>query len=390
MSWAEKVRRFKSHVAAELIFRSFCIFPVRSRRIIFSSFQGRGFSDSPRALYEYISDNHPGYECVWVLKDTRIAVSGSARKVKFGSFAHLYFQATSKYWIANSRLLGYFKKRRQTRFLNTWHGTPYKCLGRDVASPRFAGKDYGRESVEHAAQWDLLCSAGPFSTEKFMSAFGVARERIVESGYPRNDELFVEPSSERLQELRRALGLKPDRKVLLYAPTWRDVAPDAPEGRAMYQGLQLERLRELYQDEVQLLVRAHYHITSELALSELGDFAIDVSAYPSVNDLYCVSDALITDYSSNMFDYALLARPVFLFLDDLEEYQETRGLYFDIEETSLRFISKRQADLERQLSEWLSDGAGDCGGVDGFASAFCSAEDGTACSRILRVFLGDD
>ncbi|WP_169985279.1 bifunctional glycosyltransferase family 2 protein/CDP-glycerol:glycerophosphate glycerophosphotransferase [Microbispora sp. H10836] len=339
---------------------------------VFDSYGGGQYSCNPRAVSEELARRHPDVEIVWVTRDGQFAVPPGVRLVLFGSREHEEALRTSRFVVANRRTQpGWYRKPRGQTFVQTWHGTPLKRLGLDLEGMPYARRVSREELARQVATWDLLLSPSPFATAALRGAFGYEGE-ILESGYPRNDVLF-DPA--RAREARRRLGLTGDRRVVLYAPTWRD---DEATGR-----LALDPVRAagaLGDDDV-LLVRAHYLVARDMTIPA-GDRIHDVSKFPDMADLLAAADVLVTDYSSAMFDFACTGRPMVFLAHDLERYRdEVRGFYFDFEAEAPGPVLRTGDDVFDVLR------GGDLGRFaeryERFARRYCPWDDGHASARVV-------
>lgn len=356
---------------------------------VFDSFEGRHYSCNPRAIYEELRRRQPELECAWVTLDGQFTVPNGDRLVLAESRPHIEALAQARYVVFNDMLPRWFRKRDGQTCLQTWHGTPLKRIGLDIDRPRFAtGLAYPDLLRQDVAGWDVLLSQNAFSTSIFRHAFGYDGE-IMESGYPRNDPLHHPDRAQRAAAIREQLGLPAGKRIVLYAPTWRD---DAVREQGRYRfDLQLDidaAARALGNDHV-LLLRLHTKARSTLDPRAAGGFVADVTSYPDITDLYLISDVLITDYSSVMFDFAGTGRPILFFTYDLERYRDTlRGFYFDFEAEAPGPLLSTTEDVIEALR-----------GIDGvartyrdayhaFAEKYCGLDDSEAAARVVRRLLG--
>ncbi|MEU6425777.1 bifunctional glycosyltransferase family 2 protein/CDP-glycerol:glycerophosphate glycerophosphotransferase [Microbispora sp. NPDC046973] len=339
---------------------------------VFDSYGGGQYSCNPRAVSEELARRHPDVEIVWVTRDGQFAVPPGVRLVLYGSREHEQALHTSRFVVANRRTQpGWYRKPRGQTVVQTWHGTPLKRLGLDLEGMPYAQRVPRDELARQVATWDLLLSPSPFATSALRGAFGYEGE-ILESGYPRNDVLF-DPG--RARAARRRLGLPGDRRVVLYAPTWRD---DDTTGRL---ALDPARAAGALGDDDVLLVRAHYLVARDLAIPH-GDRIRDVSGFPDMADLLAAADVLVTDYSSAMFDFACTGRPMVFFAHDLERYRdEVRGFYFDFEAEAPGPVLRTGDDVLDVLRY------GDLGQFaaryERFARRYCPWDDGHASARVV-------
>ncbi|MCI8453774.1 MAG: glycosyltransferase [Lachnospiraceae bacterium] len=295
---------------------------IHPRRILFESMWGAKYSCNPRALYEYIDKYYPQYECIWSLNDPRMPINGRGKRVRRGSWEYWYYMATAKYFVSNVNFQTEYVKREGQIEIQTMHGTPLKTLGLDVAKD-FPTEQSRQRYIEKNRRWNYLIVQGRFMEERAESIFAYTG-KILPTGYPRTDGMFKETEAEQ-KALKAALGLPEDKKIILYAPTWR-------VKNRFDMRLDLKRMCQELAGEYILLVRIHHLAAAGYKVPADRTFIFDLTSYSSIEGLYQISDILITDYSSVMFDYALLDKPMLFFTYDLEEYRDQlRGMYVDLE-----------------------------------------------------------
>lgn len=299
--------------------------PIVKTRILFEASWGDKYSCNPRAIYEYIDKNYPEYECIWALNDDRIPINGKGKRVRRGTLKYYYYLATSKYLVNNVNFPQTYIKRDGQIEIQTMHGTPLKTLGMDVAD-EMQNQQIIDNFIERNSRWDYLITQGRFVEEKAYQMFRV-HPQILKTGYPRTDHL-MNASKKDLQDIKSKLGLPSEKKIILYAPTWRT-------RNHFDMNLDIEFMREALSNDYILLVRIHHFSAKGYDIPEDKEFVFDVNNYSSIEDLYLISDVLITDYSSSMFDFALLDKPMIFFTYDMDEYcNNLRGLYVDFRKES--------------------------------------------------------
>jgi len=357
--------------------------PINNRRIMFESFSGDFYSDSPKYIYEYLHEHYGDeFEYVWVINDNKTEIPGNPITTKRFSLKYHKLMATSKYWVVNTRQAGRLVKRPEQILLSTWHGTPLKKLGFDMGNIYIQNPRTKESYIHDSSAWDYFVSPNRFSTEIFRRAFAYDGE-ILETGYPRNDVLF-NADEDKISQIREKLNLPDDKKVILYAPTWRD--DDSYDiGKVKFKlKLDLEKLEKAISDEYVVLVRNHYLITDS-DVDDYKHFAFDVSRYDDIAELYLITDVLITDYSSVFFDFANLRRPMLFYMYDLERYEkELRGFYIDI-------YNEVPGPILRTTEEVI-DALDDLDNIreqykeryDEFCEKYCSLEDGNATKRVVE------
>ncbi len=363
---------------------------IREDWVFVESFFGKSYSDSPKYLYEYLYDKYGDqYRFIWCLNRRTREVKGRPSICRRHSLRYVYYTARAKYFICNTRQPAWFKKRKETVFVETWHGTPLKKLAFDLEDIHAVSQDHKKLFYSQSKEWDYLVSANRFSTDVFERAFCFPREKIIETGYPRNDILYSEHAGRISEEVKRELGIPKGKRVILYAPTWRD---NQFYEKAKYKFtlvLDLERMRREFGNDSVLLLRTHYYIADRLELSGLDDFVYNGSGYGDVSRLYLVSDICITDYSSVFFDFANLKRPLLFFAYDLEDYkEEIRGMYLDMEKElpgPVVHTNDELIDALRHLDEVTEQYRER---YERFYDKFCHIDDGNAAERVVQAVFG--
>jgi CDP-glycerol glycerophosphotransferase len=362
--------------------------PVRDA-VFFVSWKGKSCGDNPLGIAEELRRRGDDRDHAWAVTDWSVPVPEGGTAVLRGTQEYYEALARSKYLISNDDMQPPFGKRSGQVYLQTWHGTPLKRIGFDIANPQFiSGTAYFDHLAKDVAQWDLLLSPNPFSTPIMRRAFRYDGE-ICEYGYPRNDLLSRGDTPALAARVRARLGLPEGKKVVLYAPTWRDNQVYANGRRYRFDmRLDLERAwRELGPDYV-FLIRGHHHMADDVPAGMRDGFAVNVTAYPDITELYLVADVLVTDYSSAAFDYAVTGRPMVFFTYDLAEYRDNlRGFYFDFEAEAPGPLLATSAEVIEALRDIDPVAASYRDAYQRFAARFCSLEDGKAAARICdRLF----
>jgi len=380
----KKIKKNKRVFAYHLYHKYFTKLPIKENYVMCESFFGKSYSDSPKYIYEYLNKNYPGkYKFVWVI-NKKTDIPYHPIKVKRFSIRYCYYLAVCKYNVFNVRQPEWVRKRKGNVFLETWHGTPLKKLVFDQEEVMGASPLYKAQFYKQSRVWDYLISANHFSTEAFKSAFLFNKE-ILEYGYPRNDILHSENKEEIAAKIRKKLNIPEGKKTILYAPTWRD---NEYYGRGEYKfalKLDLRLLKKELGEDYIVLLRTHYFIADSLDVTGLEDFAINVSKYDDISELYLISDILITDYSSVFFDFANLKRPILFYMYDLDKYRDMlRGFYLDIESEvpgPILYTSEEVLEAIKNIDEVSAQYHEK---YDAFYERFCSLEDGHAAERVAK------
>lgn len=300
------------------------VFVPKKKRIAITSFAGRNFDDSPKALYEEICKRKEfdDWEIVWIFVDPEKIDIPRGRKVKIDSIPFFFTLMSSKVWISNTgmdRDIHIYQPK--TVKIETWHGTPLKKIGIDQNNA-----PVGR-SAKRIDSDTIRCAQSEYDREIFQRVFNATKESFLLSDLPRNDELRFS-TKEKQQKIRKDLGIPDDKKVILYVPTYREYDLDEENNYYLAPPIDIEKWKKEIGDEYVMLVRAHYAVNAALGIKD-DEFTRDVTYYPSLNDLYIASDILMSDYSSAFVDYSILSRPMVCFAYDFEKYKTERGLYID-------------------------------------------------------------
>lgn len=363
---------------------------VDPKVVLFVSFGGKSYSDNPRYLFEYMqqSKDFADYHFIWGLKKPD-PVEG-AETVKFNSIRYFYWLSKAKYWVFNSKMAPYYYKKPGQVYLQTWHGTPLKHLGHDIEDN---GSTYYRSKQSYSqmvrsydndrSHWDYLVSPNAFSTNAFASAFGISKDQILELGYPRVDCL-VNASNTTVADLKRKYGIPAGKKVVLYAPTWRDNSFGV-SGYTLELQVDFYRWRSYLGDDYVVLFKPHYLICNHYHVpADLTDFVFLMNANADINDAYLMTDVLVTDYSSVFFDFAVLGRPIYFYMYDFDEYEnELRGFYLKIPDDLPNDIDKSEEGfLEKIRNEDFNYDR-----LAAFNQRFNVCNDGQVCKKVIgRVF----
>ena len=312
------------------------IIPINDKIILFESSNGRNYTGNPRSIYEEILSQglENEFKCIWIFSNTDTEVPGNAIKVKKSYFKFLYYTLRSGAWVFDSRHLYYLKKNKKTKYIQTWHGTPLKKLALDMDYIDMSGNQdiekYHDDFRKNSAIWDYLISQNKFSSEVFRRAFDFKGE-MLEIGYPRNDILINKNNKEDIDKIKSRLNISKEKKVILYAPTWRDNQYYAKGKYKFATEMDFDAMAKELSDDYVLIVKFHYLVKENIDWTKYNDFIIECDADWDIQELYLISDMMITDYSSVMFDYSILKRPMIFFTYDLENYKnKLRDFYFDM------------------------------------------------------------
>lgn len=316
---------------------------VQPHTVVFEAFMGKKYACSPKALYQAMLQDpyYASWKKVWAFRNPEeyrfLEQDENTRVVEYRKKEYYQAYAQAAYWITNSRLPREVVPKKNQEYIQCWHGTPLKKLGYDLeyyAENKGNLNEVRENYLGEAKKFTRMPSPSPFYTEKMISAFhlkSLGKENIfLEKGYPRNDRLSL-VTKEEISVLRKKLGIPEGKKVILYAPTWRENQHVPGEGYRYQLQVDFHDWKKRLGEEYIVLFRAHYFISNLFDFDEYDGFIKNVSDLDDVNDLYLVSDMLITDYSSVFFDYGILERPILFYMYDYDAYKnEMRDFYFDI------------------------------------------------------------
>lgn len=332
---------------------------TNNEMIIFEAYMGRSFSCSPKAIYmELLKDKkYKNYKFIWAFKEPEkykfLKRKRNTVIIKYASSKYYRYYSKAKYWITNSRLPEVIKKRKNQVYVQCWHGTPLKKLGYDISvvggNAMNSINDIRKKYKNDSKRYNYIISPSHFCTNKFISAFNLQRKNIIkEIGYPRDDYL-INYAVKDANRIKSKLKIPLDKKIILYAPTWRDNEHESGIGYTYQLNLDFNKLREKYSEKYIILFKSHYFISNYIDLSKYKGFVYNVSDYSDINDLYIISDLLITDYSSVFFDYANLKKPIIFYMYDLDEYKtKLRDFYIDLSELPGP-IARTQKKLQKEI-----------------------------------------
>ncbi|GAT80293.1 glycosyl transferase [Streptomyces sp. F-3] len=360
--------------------------PIDENLAVFSAYWSRSVSCNPAAIDAELARLAPHIRRVWAIRpDAMDQVPEGVEAVPLGSREYWAAMARAKYLVNNVNFADAVVKREGQIHLQTHHGTPLKTMGLDQQKyPASTNMDFAK-LLERCDRWDFSLSSNSFSTAVWERVYPCSYVSL-ETGYPRND-ILVNASFEDVRRARAELGLAAGTKAFLYMPTHREYQP------GFTPALDLARFAEELGPDVTLMLRGHYFYGNSPHIAELrrSGRIIDVSGHPRVEELYLAADALITDYSSAMFDYAVLDRPIIIYAPDWDIYSAVRGTYFNLLEEPPGAVATSQAELIRLLGSDEYSGPDAAERRAAFRRRFCEFDDGRAAERVVRrVFLGEE
>nr|WP_256214071.1 CDP-glycerol:glycerophosphate glycerophosphotransferase [Arthrobacter sp. ov118] len=355
--------------------------------VLFMCFGGRRATDSPRRLLEEFQRRGSQWPMYWAVADFSVPVPAGSEPVLIGSRLWYQLLTESRVLINNNNFPFYFRKREGQVYIQTWHGTPLKKLGNDVARTSFS-LSYWNLMWREAEYWDALLAQNEYAAGVLANCFGF-KGRVVAEGYPRNDSLTRERMAQNRAAIRTRLGIPEGKTAILYAPTWRDDAKNASRQYEMVTYLDFEKAQRQLGDDYVLLLRGHHNIASQRQTAA-NKFVIDVTEYPEVNDLYTAADILVNDYSSVMFDFCVTGKAIIFLTPDIAQYRDaTRGFYFDLEEKApgpLHYTTEEVVHSIKNISDVSREYAPK---YEAFVKMFAPDCDGRATARVFDALWPD-
>ena len=340
-------------------------------------------------------DKFKDYKFVWAIKNhkKKAIKIDDAKIVEYLSIPYFYYLSKAKYWIFNCKMPSYICKKKDQIYLQTWHGTPLKRLGHDIHvdenttfyRSQIKAKDMYRSYDIDSARYNYMISPNAFCTKIFPAAFNINKERLIETGYPRNDVMSNVTDDEKLK-IKKELNIPLHKKVILYAPTWRDNQYVA-KGYTFKLEVDFHKWHQYLKDDYIVLFKPHYLIINDYkSTNDLQGFLYNIDADQDISPLYLITDILITDYSSVFYDFAVMNKPMYFYMYDLKDYQEElRGFYIDIYKDLPGQIYENEDDLLKDVIENKYDYAK----LKVFKERFNNHDDGMASKRVVDIVFGD-
>lgn len=365
-----------------LFTRLFHIFPVDSNKRFFSSYEGKQFSCSPKRVYLALKEKGDSAKIVWEYnrKTPPEEIASGCLLVRHNSIRYLYHLLTAGHIVTNTGISGSIALRQNRQVvINTWHGGgAYKKVGAVIDE---AVNGTGTLSMKKAAeQTTWFLSSSQVFTDIMIPSTLIAREKFLGCGMPRNDIFFNERMYRRAASQVRNTYRLGDRKLVLFAPTYRgdsgtsDYTVKKPDNKRL-----LRALERKFGGKWVTLYRGHYYQSGGGNAPE----GIDGTEYEDMQDLLCAADVLITDYSSSIWDFSLTFKPCFLFVPDLSEYESSRGgFYSDINDWP-GLVARDDDELEREIMSF--DETSYRSRIEHHHNALMSFESGTATDAVLDI-----
>lgn len=359
-------------------YMKYCRQPLEKNKVIFLEVRGCAIGNSMREIYRRVSSD-PSYNisCHFLMEGI-----GSRRETFVRTKALLKDMATAEYVFLSeaNHAFACFEKRPETKVIQLWHGCgAFKKFGLSTAELKFGSDSSQQRKYPLYRNLDLITVSSPEVIWAYREAMGVEEEKVKSTGISRTDIFFDKAYIiEAKKRVAQCVSEIKGKKILLYAPTFRgDVSnAEAPDK------MDIEYMQRELGDRYVLLIKHHPFIKHRPEIpANCRRFAFDVTELLDIDDLICVADICISDYSSLIFEYALFQRPMIFFAYDLELYNDWRGFYYDYNELTPGPIVKDTEGIVRYIEQF--ENVFDEKEIAMFRDKFMTSCDGKATDRIL-------
>ncbi len=374
------IKRCWNSAKLRLPWMIFRLFPVKKNKITISSFYGRGYGDNAKYIVEELLQSKKSFRIIWMVKndEEKKTLPAGVEACLIDTWEYVYHMMTAKVWIDNCRKFFIMLKRKKQLYIQTWHGFALKRIEKDAEAA--LGKDYGKLAKRDSKNIDYILSCSRFMTGIYRNSFWY-NGKILEIGAPRNDVLLC-GSEDSKEKVRRCFGLENDRKIVLYAPTFR-----ADREMSAY-SVDYERIKlaceKRFGGAFVFVTRLHPNIAAQSQMLEWNAGVVNGSFYPDMQELMAASDIIITDYSSVMFDFSLTGKPCFQFATDIEEYKNDRNFYFELDKLPFTVASNNE-ELERDILKFDEENYKKR--LDGFYEKIGMVRNGDASKKCAEIII---
>ncbi|AEJ30916.1 bifunctional glycosyltransferase family 2 protein/CDP-glycerol:glycerophosphate glycerophosphotransferase [Leuconostoc sp. C2] len=355
--------------------------PILNKTVVYASFWGKNFGDSPQAIYDYLSENYPDFEHIIVFRDVLQNIDiKNGHAIAFDTKEYWYYLARAKYFVNNVNFEEVERIKRPEQIeVQTMHGTPLKKMGFDVTAD-WKSSGYQRY-LKKNRNWDYLTVPSDYVAKIAAQAY-LHEATVLNVGYPRNDMLVQAAGTNRSAELKQKMGISANKRVVLYAPTWRK------RGEVKLE-LDYQHLAANLPEDTLVVIKPH-HLNTVIEFEPITGKVVLADENFTIDDYYLVADVMITDYSSTMFDYALLKKPMIFYVYDYETYALSRGLNFDFEADAPGPLVYNQEEMETALKQYNRISNRYASQIKVFNEKFMQYDDGHASQRAVEAVFTED
>lgn len=357
-----------------------CSFLPLQKKIVFDNFGGRGMGDDPKYIALYFKEHYPDIKLIWLLADMNTPMPEGITPVFIYSHKAKYHLYTAKIWVDNIKTCPKTPKRKGQFYLQTWHGG---ILGLKLAEAQIENTlppDYVKAAKKDASLTDLMYSDNDFVKSIFEKDF-FYQGKVLKCDVPRVSIVKNPPANLRTQVFQY-FNIPTDKRVVMYAPTWRDV-----EDTSLFAwdyDKTLDALSSRFGGDFVMLLRLHPNFAKISGQLSCSNRIIPASQYPDMQELLAVSDVLISDYSSCFFEFSVNYKPVFLYGPDVAEYQKDRGLLFDLNELPFE-MNTSQSALEQSILQFNDTAYREK--IDQFSKRIGLQETGHGAEQVSKILM---
>lgn len=358
-------------------------------QVLFQCYRGESVTDSQLALHDELRRRGAPLDLVWGVADRSVELPDGARGVLVGSRAWYEALGRSHYLCSNIDFDRFLRRRPHQRFLQTFHGYPFKSMGIPFwRSKGFSERAITEECDRRNRAWTSILVPAPFCVDLYRECYRYEGEILV-AGYPRDDALVRPDPGVRDRVLTR-LGVPAGRRVVLYAPTWRESDAITARTAKLFDELDVDRLADALGADHTLLLRGHTRTRHTSGAGPAGRAEIlDVTRYPEINDLILAADVAVLDYSSLRFDWLLTDKPLLFFVPDLETYLAQRTALFDFGPTAPGPLLRSTDEVVDALRDLDRVSAAFAAERTAANARFNGLNDGSAAARVVDAFFAD-
>ena len=329
----------------------FYFLPISRKKIVFDNFGGKGFGDDPKYIAQELLNRNLGLKLYWLVKGEQPSLPEGIIPLKLGSIRACYHMSTAAVWVDNIKNVPKVRKKKGQFYIQTWHST----LGfkKNEADAPTLSQNYVNKAKADAAKTDLMYSNNDFRLEKYRTRYWYSGP-VLKCDVPRMG-ILLNPGEALRQQVYRSFGMDPEKKLVLYAPTFRKETD--LEGYRFDYDRCLQVLEKTFSGSFAMLIRLHPNESPRAG--ELTEYIpqriCNASGYPDMQELLAVCDVLITDYSGCMFDFGFAEKPVFLLAKDLESYlAKDRQAYFSLDQLPFS-LAQSSRELEENIAAFSGD-----------------------------------
>lgn len=363
--------------------------PLLDDTIVWSAYWGRNnkFNGNPRALYEFVAKNYPNLKNIIVVQNAIYSFKEyfpNTRVISFGTKEYWYYLAKAKYFVNDVNFTQAERKKRKEQVeIQTMHGTPLKTMGFNVLD-EWKDSTYNKIHKRYKS-YDYLVVSSDWVGEYAKHAFNVDT-KLLKTGYPRNDVFFKKHSPEEINSIKVNLKLPLNKKIILYTPTFR-IKNEEVSLTQRFEDVD-KLVKSLGEDKI-LVIKNHNFDNYKPIPEKYSNKIFLMDPFENINNLYIISDALITDYSSVMFDYMLLQKPMMFWAYDYDQYINNRGINFSLKNEAPGPFIQQQCELEKWIHDYESIPILFKKNIHDFMYKFGQYDVGSASKQIAKIIFGE-